>query len=89
MFHVLQMATPPKLGKCQVTPSEGISLQDLFSVKCSAFSSVVTVLIYSFYLDPGEYATNTHGELIKLSEFVLFLLYICHFLPRHVKCLML
>ena len=93
MFYVLQMASPPKLGKCQVIPSEGISMEDLFSVKCSAFSSAVTVLIYSFYLDPEQYATNTHGELINISEFFYILIELishCSFLlSRHVKCLML
>ena len=66
--YVLRMAPPPKRGMCQVTPSEGISLEVLFTVNCSGFSSDFHGLTYSFYLDPGEYPRNKHGELIKLSD---------------------
>ena len=62
--YILRMEPPPKGVKCQVTPSEGNSLEVLFTVNCSGFSSDFE-LTYAFYLDPGEYPRHKHGEYIK------------------------
>lgn len=71
--RILQMATPPTLGTCFVAPAEGVFLQDMFSVNCSGFDDPTALLTYMFYMDPGEYTTNIHGELgilfLKMSYF--------------------
>jgi len=65
MSYFLQVAPQPKLGTCKVTPSEGNSLEIMFTVKCISFAD--EDVIYSFYIDPREYDTFKHGELVKLT----------------------
>ena len=60
--YTIHTAKPPKLGKCNVTPAEGIFMEDKFSVNCSGFSDNSDPLTYMFYLDPGNDTTSIHGE---------------------------
>ena len=60
--YTIHTAKPPKLGKCTVTPTQGVFMQDKFSVKCSGFSDNSDPLTYMFYLDPGNDTTSIHGE---------------------------
>ena len=61
-YYVIVTANLPMLGKCDVEPTEGIFLQDVFSVNCSGFSSESNPLTYMFYMDPGNDTISTHGE---------------------------
>ena len=45
-------------------PTEGVFLQDMFSVNCSGFGDKSNPLTYMFYMDPGNDSTSKHGETI-------------------------
>ena len=60
--YIIDTAKPPKLGKCNVNPTEGVFLQDMFSVNCSGFRDKSNPLTYMFYMDPGHDTTSIHGE---------------------------
>ena len=62
--YTIHTAIPPKLGICTVTPSEGVFMQDKFSVKCSGFSDNSDPLTYMFYMHPGIDTTCIHGETV-------------------------
>ena len=66
--RIVQMATPPTLGTCIVTPTEGIFMQDMFSVNCSWFYDPTAPLTYMFYMDPDEYTTTVHGEFSRSDD---------------------
>ena len=63
--YIVRTATPPKLGKCDVNPTEGVFLQDKFSVNCSGFGDNSAPLTYMFYIDPGNNTASIHGEIVK------------------------
>ena len=66
--YIVRTASPPKLGKCAVKPTEGVFLQDKFSVNCSGFGDKSTPLTYMFYIDPGNDTPSKHGENVNLMN---------------------
>ena len=63
--YIVRTASPPTLGKCDVEPTEGVFLQDMFSVNCSGFGDKSNPLTYMFYMDPGNESTSKHGEAVE------------------------
>ena len=66
-MYVLRTANMPSLS-CQVMPSEGISLEVLFTFNCSRISVSGRRFYYSFYIDPGKYGSRSEGELVNTFQ---------------------